>query len=348
MNTGEDEPILYEYRAKNGEVLEFDISRSACEKFGFYYTDRVDTPLGAASVVGVRDKCLWFHVDGDAGASFWDNGKNYVELLSLGISLMPQEKAIPDVKGYKVKNILYKGKKVSVVLQNENGPCPLIGISNVLVLRGDIVIEGEGANKNVVTLETLNDKLSGYLYEVNVEKGDDALAMVEKASKLMPSLQVGLDVNFNFKDYANFEQTEQCKLFGMFNIRLVHGWLVDPEDLEMRNAIGDNTYNDLMNKLVALDAPSPASTPPSSAVSSAPQTAEPQPTSPSVADGSQKKSRRRVPKETRRATKTSNSRGLQTRDADKRILADDAKPAYCHWLSSTPVISRRRRVSCFL
>lgn len=37
------------YRAKNGEVLEFDISRSACDQFGFYYSDRVDTPLGTAS-----------------------------------------------------------------------------------------------------------------------------------------------------------------------------------------------------------------------------------------------------------------------------------------------------------
>lgn len=100
------------------------------------------------------------------------------------------------------------------MLQNENGPCPLIGIckspfflcstntllGNVLVLRGNIVIEGEGPNKNVVTLETLTDKLSGYLYEVNVDKGDEALANVEKAIKVLPSLQVGLDVNFNFKE----------------------------------------------------------------------------------------------------------------------------------------------------
>lgn len=255
MSQADDPPLLFEYKAKNGEILEFDISRSACEKFGFYYTDRVETPLGPASVVGVRDKYLWFHVDGHPGASFWDNAKNYVELLQLGMTLISPDPVVPDKKGYKIKSIQYKGKNIPIVLQNENGPCPLIGICNVLVLRGDIVIEGEGANKNMVTLETVNDKLSGYLYQVNIEKGDEALALVEKATKIMPSLEFGLDVNFNFKECDNFEKTDQCKLFDQFGIRLVHGWLVDPEDLEMKNAIGDNTYNDLMNKLVALDEP---------------------------------------------------------------------------------------------
>ena len=36
-------------------------------------------------MVGVRDKCLWFIVDGDQGASFLDNGKSYEELLAVGI-----------------------------------------------------------------------------------------------------------------------------------------------------------------------------------------------------------------------------------------------------------------------
>lgn len=271
-----EEPLLFQHKAKNGDILTFDISRAACDKFGFYYTDRVETPLGIASVVGVRDGCLWFLVDGDSGASFWDNGKSYVDLLSIGVSLIPsQDKPAPDKKGYKVKTIPYKNKNIHVVLQNENGPCPLIGIANVLALRGDIVIEGEGTNKNVVTFEGLLDKLSAYLFQANIDKGDEALAKVEKATKIMPQLQYGLDVNFNFKEFDNFEKTEQCKLFELFDIRLVHGWLVDPEDAQTKNAIGDNTYNDLMNKLVALD--------PASQVVSQPPQPTTQPTSPSTA-----------------------------------------------------------------
>jgi hypothetical protein len=250
-----DEPLFFEHRAKNGQVMEFDISRSACEKFGFYYSDRVETPLGNASVVGVNNGCLWFLIDGDPGASFWDNGKCYEDLLKLGINLISDKPPPEDKKGYKVKTISYKGKNIPIVLQNENGPCPLIGISNVLALRGTFVIDGEGTNKNVVTLETLIDKLSAYLYAQHMDKGEEGMKMVQKAVDIMPQLQFGLDVNFNFKECDNFEKTDQCKLFELFDIRLVHGWLFDPEDLEMKNALGDNTYNDLMNKLVALDAP---------------------------------------------------------------------------------------------
>lgn len=284
--TEPDPPLLIEHRAKNGDILEFDISRTACEVFGFYYSDRVDTPLGNASVVGVRDKCLWFLVDNDSGASFWDNGKTYVDLLSLGISLLPTDKpTVSDKKGYKVKIIPYKGKNTPIVLQNENGPCPLIGISNVLALRGAVPIEGEGSNKNVVTFETLIDKLSAYLLAQNIEKGEEALVLVDKATKIMPQLQFGLDVNFDFKSFDNFEKTEQCKLFDLFGIRLVHGWLYDPEDLELKSAIGDNTYNDLMNKLVALDSPVPQ---PAAQSTNAPQAVECSPPS-SQEEGSQKK-----------------------------------------------------------
>jgi hypothetical protein len=30
-----------------------------------------------------------------------------------------------------------------------------------------------------------------------------------------------------------FDKTDECKLFELFDIRLVHGWLYDPEDLEV-------------------------------------------------------------------------------------------------------------------
>ena len=42
-------PIYIRYRTKRGEYAEFDISESACRKFGFYYMDRVNTPNGRAS-----------------------------------------------------------------------------------------------------------------------------------------------------------------------------------------------------------------------------------------------------------------------------------------------------------
>lgn len=39
------------------------------------------------------------------------------------------------VPSYKIKRSKFFGREVPIVLQNENGPCPLLGIANVLLLR---------------------------------------------------------------------------------------------------------------------------------------------------------------------------------------------------------------------
>lgn len=41
---------------------------------------------------------------------------------------------------YEVKWISFNGRDTPIILQNKNGPCPLIAICNVLILRGDIDI----------------------------------------------------------------------------------------------------------------------------------------------------------------------------------------------------------------
>ncbi len=48
------------------------------------------SPRYVIIVVGVRDNCMWFHIDIDHGATFWDNGKSYDDLVQIGISLLEQ------------------------------------------------------------------------------------------------------------------------------------------------------------------------------------------------------------------------------------------------------------------
>jgi hypothetical protein len=80
---------------------------------------------------------------------------------------------------YLVKTIDWKRKKVRIITQNgtmelcmcvcvyftdlciENGPCPLVAISNVLFLRGDLEIQPP--DREVVTFEYLVDRLGDYL-----------------------------------------------------------------------------------------------------------------------------------------------------------------------------------------
>lgn len=43
-----------------------------------------------------------------------------------------------EASSYKLKAIRFFGREVPVVLQNDNGPCPLLAIANILLLRNQI------------------------------------------------------------------------------------------------------------------------------------------------------------------------------------------------------------------
>lgn len=47
-----------------------------------------------------------------------------------------------------------------------------------------------------------------------------------------------------------FEFTPEFLVFDLLNIPLYHGWLVDPQNKEMATAVGNLTYNQLVEKLL--------------------------------------------------------------------------------------------------
>jgi len=86
MQHNQDTNSFVQYKAKNGEIFEFNISSTIVDVFGFAPGLRVITPKGQATVIGEHDGFLWFHINGDPGASYWDNCKTYEDLLQLGVS----------------------------------------------------------------------------------------------------------------------------------------------------------------------------------------------------------------------------------------------------------------------
>ena len=59
------------YATSLGFELQFDVSDSACKGFGMKARRRVRTPRGIATVIGICDGVMWFHVDGEPGAWFF-------------------------------------------------------------------------------------------------------------------------------------------------------------------------------------------------------------------------------------------------------------------------------------
>ncbi|XP_022704597.1 ubiquitin carboxyl-terminal hydrolase MINDY-2-like isoform X1 [Varroa jacobsoni] len=153
---------------------------------------------------------------------------------------------------YHVRWVELGGVKYPIVTQNENGPCPLLAIINLLVLKGAIHLQDMGG---IVTAEQLKsyvmDALLGAMpgdlpeaSQLNYQQNFD------DAASILPKLSTGIDVNVRFTGVRDFEFTAVCSLFDLLQIPLYHGWVVDPHNQAQCRAVGRLTYNQLAEKVI--------------------------------------------------------------------------------------------------
>ncbi|KAH7970343.1 hypothetical protein HPB49_004069 [Dermacentor silvarum] len=141
---------------------------------------------------------------------------------------------------------------VGVSHQNENGPCPLIAIINVLTLKGLIKLP---QTLDIVTVEQLMEHLGDcILSSIPKDIPESAQLNYEQnmhdAIAILPKLQTGLDVNVRFTGVKDFEYTPECIVFDLLRIPLYHGWLLDPECPEILAAVGNCSYNQLVERII--------------------------------------------------------------------------------------------------
>ncbi|KAK2664695.1 hypothetical protein Ddye_003269 [Dipteronia dyeriana] len=160
---------------------------------------------------------------------------------------------------HKTKTIQFLGRTTPIILQNDNGPCPLLAICNVLLLRNNLNLSpdiGEVSQEKLLSLvaERLIDSNSN----VNMQNKDAGYVEnqqqnISDAIDLLPRLATGIDVNLKFRRIDDFEFTPECAIYDLLDIPLYHGWIVDPQDFDTAEAIGSKSYNALMGELVALE-----------------------------------------------------------------------------------------------
>ncbi|CAA0838843.1 Protein of unknown function (DUF544 [Striga hermonthica] len=158
---------------------------------------------------------------------------------------------------HRTKVIQFMGRTTPIILQNDNGPCPLLAICNVLLLKNILNLSpdiSEVSQEKLLSLvaerlidsnSSINDKDAGY-----VENQQQNIA---DAIDLLPRLATGIDVNIKFRRIDDFEFTRECTIFDLLDIPLYHGWIVDPQDTETANAIGSKSYNTVVEELVLLE-----------------------------------------------------------------------------------------------
>ncbi|KAE8728043.1 putative homeobox protein knotted-1 [Hibiscus syriacus] len=158
---------------------------------------------------------------------------------------------------HKTKPIQFLGRTTPIILQNDNGPCPLLAICNTLLLRNNFNLSSDIAE---VSQEKLLSLVAERLIDSNSNVNNKDAGYVENqqqniadAIDLLPRLATGIDVNIKFRRIDDFEFTRECAIFDLLDIPLYHGWIVDPQDYETASAIGSKSYNSIMGELVTLE-----------------------------------------------------------------------------------------------
>ncbi|XP_051896480.1 ubiquitin carboxyl-terminal hydrolase MINDY-2 isoform X3 [Pristis pectinata] len=158
----------------------------------------------------------------------------------------------PGQSVYHIKWIKWKTENTPIITQNENGPCPLLAIMNVLLLAWKIKLP---PMIEIITAEQLMEYLGDYILDAKPKEITDAQRLnyeqnMSDAMAILHKLQTGLDVNVKFTGVRVFEYTPECIVFDLLDIALYHGWLVDPQNADLAKAVGMCSYNQLVEKII--------------------------------------------------------------------------------------------------
>jgi len=189
---------------------------------------------------------------------------------------------------YTLKSIRYHNEPRKILLQNENGPCPLLAAANALLLRGVIQLppaclqtnhasiddvvntlaeralrnSNPNSNSNSNTNSNSNLKSNSAPANKNEFKNenenenenvteDGRAYQINELLSIFPKLQDGMDVNPKLASGpTGVEYTKNLTAFDLMGVELVHGWLVDSKDGLTKNVIGTRTYNELVEIVV--------------------------------------------------------------------------------------------------
>lgn len=154
---------------------------------------------------------------------------------------------------FRLKPTTFFGRPVAIICQNENGPCPLIAIANVLSLRGKLSIS---TDRSFISLDEVIQLVADEVFESSAPSSSQPVDEETRNQQcadilnVLPKLARGLDVNIQFKGVNKYEYTEEMSIFDSLGIPLLHGWVYDPKEARTAEVIGDQSYNHLIYKMV--------------------------------------------------------------------------------------------------
>ena len=153
---------------------------------------------------------------------------------------------------FPVRRSTFHGFEVCYLLQGGNGPCPLLAICNVLLLRGTFSLPQDS---QTVSFSYLVDRLANIMIDKNttVDADETLRSTLDKSVGLLGGLNKGLDVDIRFTSVEGFEYTPEMSIFDLLDVRVYHGWIVSEDDLSAYPYVSQLTYNQAVEKVAAYE-----------------------------------------------------------------------------------------------
>ena len=120
-----------------------------------------------------------------------------------------------------------------VLVQSQNGPCPLLALVNGLIMRSDRKAQPP-IYKALQTRENISlGLLIQALFDELVTYSNEDLPDIEALSRFLTMLHTGMNVNPRLTldspgAFGSFFKTKDIQLYDSFKIPLVHGWVAPP------------------------------------------------------------------------------------------------------------------------
>lgn len=259
--------VWAEYETET-QRLTLDISAQATQKFGFLFQDRIITPKGVASIIGILESAgappkLFVLYEGEPFVKAIDYAtpEEMTKWSKLADSTEAASLSMANTREFHhLRQVNIFGQRRTIVMQSANGPCPIIAIANVLLLRGELLnIEklAVGRQDAVATANQVQEAVWEYIvnrqnHHQNTQRKvlfnesarkDGTLALFTHSpafeqlrAKLrdptfgksaMQRYYDGLFVEPIHDVVDGFASSEDAAVFTLCKCRLVHGWIMD-------------------------------------------------------------------------------------------------------------------------
>lgn len=171
-----------------------------------------------------------------------------------------------DDSNFPIKQTRFQSIDLPIIMQTTNGPCFLIALMNSIILKrlttDDVLDLPSAQSVNELDAFILRLKDSKFIPEIElvnfiggVVLESDSFEGKDKLIQSLPKLDKGLNLNLNLDSIivdSFYELTSSiCQLLLMFNIRLYHGFIIDP-DFDFIIEGGDSSFDHFQDLMVEL------------------------------------------------------------------------------------------------